>query len=207
MKTSLELCSAQTGKCIRAAIALAKAVLSSTPRFLDLSNGGVDDFTGVRLGGVAFVQPIGKVLKDLAADALHWSSFGYLDNREPNSTIPTPIALREASGIAMIANGGIADGPQAETTLTGGAADIVAIGRPIFAQPHWPYIVRSGVPYPWADFDRNTSFDRRWIASSHIRWRSMIRNGRRVGEHGRRACQPDCRPAERAEIVNEGARS
>jgi hypothetical protein len=28
------------------------------------------------------------------------------------------------------------------------------VGRPIFAQPDWAYIVRSGAPYPWADFDR-----------------------------------------------------
>jgi 2,4-dienoyl-CoA reductase-like NADH-dependent reductase (Old Yellow Enzyme family) len=65
-----------------------------------------------------------------------------------------PAALREASGLSLITNGGIADGPQAEMALTSGAADIVAVGRPIFAQPDWPYIVRSGVPYPWADFDR-----------------------------------------------------
>jgi N-ethylmaleimide reductase len=94
------------------------------------------------------------VLKDSAADALHWSSFNYLENRDPNSTTPMPVALREASGLPLIANGGIADGPQAETALTSAAADIVAVGRPIFAQPDWPYIVRSGVPYPWADFDR-----------------------------------------------------
>lgn len=35
-----------------------------------------------------------------------------------------------------------------------GAADLVAIGRPIFAQPDWPYIVRSGAPYRYAEFDR-----------------------------------------------------
>jgi 2,4-dienoyl-CoA reductase-like NADH-dependent reductase (Old Yellow Enzyme family) len=31
---------------------------------------------------------------------------------------------------------------------------MVAIGRPIFAQPDWPYIVRSGAAYDWAEFDR-----------------------------------------------------
>jgi 2,4-dienoyl-CoA reductase-like NADH-dependent reductase (Old Yellow Enzyme family) len=54
----------------------------------------------------------------------------------------------------MITNGGIADGAQSEAALNTGAADMVAIGRPIFAQPDWPYIVRSGAPYEWADFDR-----------------------------------------------------
>ena len=56
-----------------------------------------------------------------------------------------PAVLRAASGLPMITNGGIADGPQAEAALTSGAADMVAVGRPIFAQPDWPYIVRSGV--------------------------------------------------------------
>lgn len=65
-----------------------------------------------------------------------------------------PAALREASGLPLITDGGIADGPQAEIALTGGAADIVAVGRPTFAQPDWPRIVRSGVPYPWVEFDR-----------------------------------------------------
>jgi hypothetical protein len=39
-----------------------------------------------------------------------------------------PVALREASGLVLITNGGIADGPQAEMALTSGAADIVAVG-------------------------------------------------------------------------------
>jgi 2,4-dienoyl-CoA reductase-like NADH-dependent reductase (Old Yellow Enzyme family) len=121
---------------------------------LRLSQDGVDDFTGAWPGGAAYAKQIGKVLKESAADALHWSSFNYLENRDPNSTTPMPVALREASGLPLITNGGIADGPQAELALSSGAADIVAVGRPIFAQPDWPYIVRSGVPYPWAEFDR-----------------------------------------------------
>jgi 2,4-dienoyl-CoA reductase-like NADH-dependent reductase (Old Yellow Enzyme family) len=62
--------------------------------------------------------------------------------------------LRQASGLPLITNGGIADGRGAETALTSGAADVVAIGRPIFAHPDWPYLVRSGVAYPWMEFDR-----------------------------------------------------
>src|SRR3984893_14244860 len=121
---------------------------------LRLSQDGVDDFMGAWPGGVAYARQIGKVLKGSAADALHWSSFNYLENRDPNSTTPMPAALREASGLPIIKNGGIADGPRAEMAVTNGAAAILAIGRPIFAQPDWPYIVRSGVPYPWAEFDR-----------------------------------------------------
>jgi 2,4-dienoyl-CoA reductase-like NADH-dependent reductase (Old Yellow Enzyme family) len=121
---------------------------------LRLSQDGVDDFTGAWPGGVAYATAIGKALKGSGADALHWASFNYLENRDPNSKTPMPTALRQASGLPMIVNGGIADGPQAEAALTSGAADFVAVGRPMFAQPDWPYIVRSGANYPWAEFDR-----------------------------------------------------
>jgi len=52
------------------------------------------------------------------------------------------------------ANGGIDDGPKAEAAPASGAANIVAVGGPIFAQPDWPYIMRSGAPCAWAPFDR-----------------------------------------------------
>ena len=55
MKTTLELCGAQTGNCIRAAIALEEAGLSYTPKLVDLSSGaqrGVDHLA---------LNPAGKV--------------------------------------------------------------------------------------------------------------------------------------------------
>jgi 2,4-dienoyl-CoA reductase-like NADH-dependent reductase (Old Yellow Enzyme family) len=121
---------------------------------LRLSQDGVDDFTGAWPGGVAYAEALGVALRGCGADALHWASFNYLENRDPHSPEPIPAVLRRASGLKMIANGGISDGPGAEAALTSGAADIVAVGRPLFAQPDWPYIVRSGAPYRWADFDR-----------------------------------------------------
>ena len=133
---------------VRAAIGPGKIIS------LRVSQDGVDDFVGAFPGGVAYAAAIGKALKGAPIDAIHWSSFNYLDNRDPNSKTPMSTIIREASGLPLITNGGIADGPGAEAALTSGAADIVAIGRPIFAQPDWPYIVRSGAPYPWAEFDR-----------------------------------------------------
>ena len=55
MKTTLELYGAQTGNCIRAAIALEEAGLSYTPKLVDLSSGaqrGVDHLA---------LNPAGKV--------------------------------------------------------------------------------------------------------------------------------------------------
>lgn len=136
------------GEKIRAAIGPGKLIT------LRLSQDGVDDFTGAWPGGVAYAQAVGEALKGSAYDALHWSSFNYLDNRDPNDPTPMATVLRRASGLPVITNGGIADGAAAEAALTSGAADVVAIGRPIFAHPDWPYLVRSGVPYPWMEFDR-----------------------------------------------------
>ncbi len=135
------------GDKVRAAIGPDKLLV------LRLSQDGVDDFVGA-WPGTAYAEAIGAALKGSAYDALHWASFNYLDNRQTDDATPMPTVLRKASGLPMITNGGIADGPQAEAALTNGAADMVAIGRPIFAQPDWPFIVRSGVPYDWAPFDR-----------------------------------------------------
>ena len=134
--------------------AVRKAVGPDKIVTLRLSQDGVDDFTGAWPGGVSYARAVGKALAGCGADALHWASFNYLENRDPASPEPMPKVLREASGLKMIANGGVAEGPQAEVALTSGAADLVAVGRPIFAHPDWPYIVRSGAPYDWAAFDR-----------------------------------------------------
>jgi len=121
---------------------------------LRVSQDGVDDFIGAWPGGVSYASAIGAALKGAEIDAIHWSSFGWRDNRDPSSQVPMPFAIREASGLPMIVNGGIGDGPEAESCLASGAGDMVAIGRPSFTHPDWPYIVRSGVPYDWLPFDR-----------------------------------------------------
>ena len=136
------------GDKVRAAIGPDKIIT------LRLSQDGVDDFTGAWPGGVTYAGAIGAALQGSAYDALHWSSFDYLDNRDPASDTPMPTVLRQTSGLPMITNGGIADGAQAEAALTSGATDVVAIGRPLFAHPDWPFIVRSGAPYDWLPFDR-----------------------------------------------------
>jgi N-ethylmaleimide reductase len=121
---------------------------------LRLSQDGVDDFTGAWPGGVDYARAVGRALRDVDADALHWSSFNWKDNRAKDDATPLPKALREASGKTVIVNGGISEGSHAEEVITSGAGDLVAIGRPIFAHPDWPHIIRSGEAYPWTPFDR-----------------------------------------------------
>lgn len=122
--------------------------------FLRLSQDGVDDFTGAWPDGVRYAEAIGRALADAPVDALHWSSFDWTDNRDPRSPEPMPAVLRRASGKPVIVNGGIAEGAHAEQVIASGAGDLCAIGRPLFAHPDWPHIVRSGEPYDWIPFDR-----------------------------------------------------
>ncbi len=121
---------------------------------LRLSQDGVDDFMGAWPGGVDYARQVGAALADCAADALHWSSFDWVDNRDPNSDVPMAKAIAEASGKQMLVNGGIADGAGAEAVFETGAGDAAVVGRPLFAHPDWPHIIRSGMDYPWAEFDR-----------------------------------------------------
>ena len=121
---------------------------------LRLSQDGVDDFVGAWPGGVRYATMIGNALQGAEIDALHWSSFAWRDNRDPKSKTPMSTALRKASGLPVITNGGIADGSEAEACLKSGGGDMVAIGRPSFTHPDWPYIVRSGAAYNWLPFDR-----------------------------------------------------
>ena len=121
---------------------------------LRLSQDGVDDFMGAWPDGVEYARAIGVALADCSADALHWSSFDWTDNRDPNSDTPMAKALKEASGKSMLVNGGIADGPGAEAVFDTQAGDAAVVGRPLFAQPDWPHIIRSGMEYPWTEFDR-----------------------------------------------------
>lgn len=121
---------------------------------LRLSQDGVDAFGGAWPGGVGYAAEVGKALATAPVDALHWSSFDWKDNRDPNSDRPMPEVLREASGKPMIVNGGIAEGADIEEVITSGGGDLVAVGRPLFAHPDWPHIIRSGEPYNWTPFDR-----------------------------------------------------
>ena len=121
---------------------------------LRLSQDGVDDFMGAWPGGVEYARGIGAALADCAADALHWSSFDWTDNRDPNSDVPMAKAIGETSGKPMLVNGGIADGQGAEAVFDSGTGEAAVVGRPLFMHPDWPHIIRSGMDYPWAEFDR-----------------------------------------------------
>ena len=119
-----------------------------------ISQDGVDDFGGRWPGGQSYAVEIGKELQKMDADVIHWSSFDWKDNRFDNAQPPIPITLKKESGKPLITNGNIFDGDTAEEVINKNAGDIVAVGRPLFAHPDWVYIVASGIPYDWMEFDR-----------------------------------------------------
>jgi len=119
---------------------------------LRLSQDGVDDFPGA-WPGTQYAAEVGAALRDCSADALHWASFDWTANRQEGDATPMPVVLKQASGKPMIVNGGITDLAGCARALAAGN-DLIAVGRPLFAHPDWPYIIRSGEAYEWLPFDR-----------------------------------------------------
>ena len=134
---------------VRAAIGKDKIIT------LRLSQNGVDDFGGTWAGGVATAREIGVALKGAPVDALHWASFAWRHTGDPSSDVPMPKALAESSGLPVIVNGGIDQGAEAEEALASGAGAMVGVGRPVFANPDWPQMVRSGQPVDLVPFSRH----------------------------------------------------
>lgn len=158
---------------------------------LRLSQDGVDDFTGAWPRGVSYACEVGAALAEADVDALHWSSFDWKSNRDPNDPTPMPSAIRAASGKPMIVNGGIADGPAAQEVIASGGCDLCAVGRPLFAHPDWPHIIRSGEAYPWTRFDRKYVIKPPYdyehgypLGLPEVRWDPDVTRRRRAGWMG-----------------------
>lgn len=121
---------------------------------LRLSQDRIDGLHDHYAGGVAEAREIATALKDAPVDALHWGSFGWDDNRDPNSDEIIPAVMRAASGKPMIVNGGVHDAAAALRVLESGAGDMVSVGRPLFANPDWANAVRAGKPAALVEFER-----------------------------------------------------
>ncbi len=88
---------------------------------------------------------LAKVLKTKGVDVFDCSSGG-MSQRSPTEPVkphygyqvPYARAIREGAGIATMAVGLIVHADQAEGILQDGSADIVALGREMLYNPHWP---------------------------------------------------------------------
>lgn len=113
-----------------------------------------DEFTE---GGLSIedMERIAPQLVEAGVDALHvstglgWTSFDKV--LEPMSTpegwrLPYARRIRAATGVPVIAVGQIRWPKTAEAALVNGDADLIALGRPLLADPQWASKARSGHP-------------------------------------------------------------
>ena len=126
---------------------------------LRLSQDRIDGLHDRYAGGVAEARAIGDALASAPVDALHWASFAWNDNRDPGSDEIIPAVLRQSSGKPVIVNGGVREADDATAVLASGAGDMVAIGRPLFANPDWAHRVRAGVRAIDTEFERKFVID------------------------------------------------
>jgi 2,4-dienoyl-CoA reductase-like NADH-dependent reductase (Old Yellow Enzyme family) len=110
----------------------------------DFVPGGVD---------LSLTVPYAQALEAAGVDCMDVSA-GSADS-PPNSSHPgetaslgcfadLAAAIRAAVNVPVIAVGKIATGQVAESILQGGNADLVALGRPLIADPDWPQKVAQG---------------------------------------------------------------
>lgn len=107
---------------------------------------------GIRVSGddwiaggwdVAQTISLAKALEGLGCDFIHVSSGGLSMKQKlvpgPGYQVELAAQVKAATGMAVIAVGGIDDARQAETIVRTGQADIVALGRGMLYNPRWPW--------------------------------------------------------------------
>jgi len=86
---------------------------------------------------------LAKRLKDLGAAYIHVSSGGLAPEQKialgPGYQVPFAETIRKESGLTTIAVGLITDAKQAESIVSSGQADAVALGRAMLYDPRWPW--------------------------------------------------------------------
>lgn len=108
-------------------------------------------------GGVEEAREIGATLASAPVDAIHWASYDWADNRDPTSDDVLPRVIRDASRKPVIVNGRVHEPDVAEQILAREVGDLVAVGRPLLANPDWPRRARQGQTGGWIPFER------RWV--------------------------------------------
>lgn len=113
-----------------------------------LSQTKVNDFTHRWAGGAADAEVIFTALATAGADYLHIASEGrdWLDTARLAGGDTITALARRVTGLPVIANGTMHKLPQAAEVLTGGHADLLAVGRGALANPDLPRRVAKDVP-------------------------------------------------------------
>lgn len=94
----------------------------------------------------------GQALHDRGCDYAHLSSGGNASGVsievKPGFQVPLAAAVRRGSGIVTIAVGELQDPHLAERVLADGDADLVAIGKGMLRDPHWPWHAAEALGHP-----------------------------------------------------------
>ena len=117
-------------------------------------------------GGVTVEDSIAlcRALKEVGVDLITCSSGGFDGARfhvGPGYQLDHARAVREGAGVMTCAVGLLGDPRDAADAVDGGAADLVALGRPALDDPNWPLhaaLALGGKADPYADWPKQAGF-------------------------------------------------
>ncbi|RKT88772.1 2,4-dienoyl-CoA reductase [Saccharopolyspora antimicrobica] len=126
--------------------AVRAAVGPEFPVGIRLSQTKVNDFEHRWPGGVGEAEVIFGSVAAAGADYLHLASEGrdWAESAQLAPGVTITRLAKEITGLPVIANGGMHEPARAEPLLSGGEADLVALGRGALANPDWPRLLAGG---------------------------------------------------------------
>ena len=127
-------------ECVRAC---RDAVGATWPVGIRLSQSKVNDYEHTWPGGLDDAKVVGPLLETAGVSYIHLTEH---DITQPvwGSGLTLAQALRQFTSLPLIANGGLDLPEVAGAVVAGGAADVVALGKPALANPDWPRRARAG---------------------------------------------------------------
>jgi 2,4-dienoyl-CoA reductase-like NADH-dependent reductase (Old Yellow Enzyme family) len=137
---------------------------------------------------------LAKVLKANGVDVIDCSSGGMRDQVSPGERAPGygyqvdyAREIRVGAGIRTMAVGMIVHSDQAEEILTTGSADLVALGREMLHNPHWPIDAaqKLGVESPFSGIPRSYAYFLEKRSKSNFGRPSTFQTGMRDDKDGR----------------------
>ena len=131
--------------------AIRLAVGPTYPVGIRLSQSKVNDFDYTWPGGADDAKVVFRLLEAAGASFFHLTEHDITQPVFGSAQTLAGLAKRFAS-VPVIANGGLDDPAVAAAAVAGGAADIVALGKPALANPDWPARARAGEQLDEFDF-------------------------------------------------------
>ncbi len=102
--------------------------------------------------GEAAAKEIFSLMAECEVDFIHTTELT-LDKPAFENSVSLAALAKKYSGLPVIANGGVSEVSQTDSTLREESADVIALGKIALSNPDWPNAVRSGkalVPFDYA---------------------------------------------------------